>query len=989
MSFGRIAETGACLLVAGFAIAGDSPELLFKSDFDGTTRATIAKGVPDASADVSKCVFVPGLHGNALRLSRENEFALSYEATGNLCPERGAVAFWFKPLPCSVVNPGVRTFRYFFCTEANENRHGTGELWFWRVGRRLRADVGDDGDNHIESMGMSLKDGWNYIVFNWSETGMAVYLNGRSVARPPWGAAKLFEAAERKFPLRPTEPSGRFRFGRRKIPSCFYVGNKQGSDMADGDIDDFEIWSAPLPEEEIRRRVADGGNCGQGNSAIHSAKMTADNPHLAQPFGCGGVIPDLELVESVKFDSIPADTNRFCARGSVRIGELDGVHYLEAGRAAQDRWVYRFILPDDSPLYCFEIDYPDDCKRTMDVVVQGTQETRWDNTPGADYCLHAGVACGDEYPNSGRILTDRYLYWRRGRDVTLSTMTCRGGAPAAIAAVRVYRVKSGRLPVADIHEPPANKDGWHRTFACYYEDVSVGYNFAVDGDGGDLKSIGPMLDRLVATMKFTGQNVLCYPGSWYGGLMGEGYLPRSHVAEYRSVYLDRFDREGLFYLPTINQYALQLSVEEVLRAPGGDGTCHDSPLAIFSDGSIARGTRWRMTSFYNILHPRVQTEIMKSVETFIAEGRSHPSFKGVLFHLTQDSILWFSSEKNGYNDYAVRAFARERNVPVPMGGDDPMRGRMYADWIREHAFGEWIDWRCEKLAEFYRRIAARLSDARSDLKLVINSFLRPNIRQPDFTAENFIEVANRRGGLDARKLADVPNISICQSEMPADYRWMSPRDPDDPKDCGRWGEMKDVASCVYRTLYLKAGDYGSISYCAYPWVNQHDRYWEDHIAATKEVNCHGLYYHDDRHGPLPATWLKECPWRVPTLNPSGRDALRAYAVPMRFTDVLAHSKGGFVIGTYGTEDVLVPWMRAFRALPAVKMEDCGGDEFVKVRAVDFCGRKYLYVLNTLDEVRTVSVGFASRMVDCVTGELVDGTRFYDLQPYELRSYVSR
>ena len=145
----------------------------------------------------------------------------------------------------------------------------------------------------------------------------------------------------------------------------------------------------------------------------------------------------------MKFDAIPDRTRTgFISRGEVRVGELNGIKYLEAGRKAEDRWAYRFILPDDdAPIYVFDVDYPDDTKRTMDVVVQGSQETRWDGTKGADYILQMGIACGDEYPNTGKILTDRYIYWRRGRDVTLSTMTCRGEAPAAISEIRLYRVK--------------------------------------------------------------------------------------------------------------------------------------------------------------------------------------------------------------------------------------------------------------------------------------------------------------------------------------------------------------------------------------------------------------------------------------------------------------------------------------------------------------------------------------------------------------------
>ena len=130
-------------------------------------------------------------------------------------------------------------------------------------------------------------------------------------------------------------------------------------------------------------------------------------------------------------------------------------------------------------------------------------------------------------------------------------MTARGGAPAAIAAIRLYKVKSGRLPVAAVREPAANADGWRRMFALYFEDPAIGYDFGIDGTNEE--RIGPMIDRIAATMKYTGQNLLAYPGSWYAGLMDGEYNPRVHAPAYRKAYYAKFDKEGLGFMPTINQ----------------------------------------------------------------------------------------------------------------------------------------------------------------------------------------------------------------------------------------------------------------------------------------------------------------------------------------------------------------------------------------------------------------------------------------------------
>jgi hypothetical protein len=222
--------------------------------------------------------------------------------------------------------------------------------------------------------------------------------------------------------------------------------------------------------------------------------------------------------------------------------------------------------------------------------------------------------------------------------------------------------------------------------------------------------------------------------------------------------------------------------------------------------------------------------------------------------------------------------------------------------------------------------------------------------------------------------------------MPADYRWMSSRDASNPAR-GHWGKSWIKAAPFYRHLYSGKKDFGSIDWTSYPWVNQHDRYWEAHCGATPENCCHRLYDRDQTKPKLTTSWLLECPWRVSTINPSGRHALRHYAVPLRHRDVLAMSKGGFLIGTYGTEDVLVPWIRAFRSLPAVRMEECAREGYVVVRTCLFGGKRYFYAVNTSDTAADVRYAFPPGTKDLLTNNPVAGVQMR-LEPYELRSFAS-
>ncbi len=960
-----------------------STELLFSADFDGTAQATFAIGDAKPIGKSRNLKFVDGLRGKALEMKKGMNAALGYTTPGNINLRRGTVSFWFKPAEGVEYNPQDR--RYFLCTATASPRAGSGTLWFWQYGPRLRADQSDDGDRYASLTRPFLTNAWNHVAFTWDDkTGVRIYLNGVAGKRRMSDSSMsgLMKAAA-------TAPIDAWAeglsFSRRREFDEFFVGGYGGSAFMDGAMDELKIYSVAMDDDAVMKLFLDGG----GRVAAppppdYTAKYAGDppNPFEAPALAQGGIPGELELVDQVVFDRIPDDASRFSSVGKCRIGNLGGTPYLEADPAVNGRFAYRFTLDAATPIYVFEVDYPDDGKRTMDLIVQGCGQKAWDGVSGANYALQQGVACGDEYPNTGRMLTHRCLYWRGTPDVALAAMTARGGAPAAIAAIRLYKIKNGRLPVAGIREPAANKDGWRRTFALYFEDPAIGYDFGIDGCTADL--VGPMIDRIAATMKYTGQNLLAYPGSWYAGLMDGEYNPRTHAPAYRKAYYAKFDREGLGFMPTINQNDIVLPPESISRKKIEDGSLHSSPYSIFDDGKPNPGGWHGTPPNFNIAHPDVQAALEEAVDTFIAEGRGHQSFKGVVLHLTRHCLAWFGDERAGYNDYAVEAFAREKKLQIPVNRKDPMRGKLYAEWIRANAYDAWLDWRCGVVAKLYRRLAGKLRKARPDLKLMVNAFLLPDWRHPDFGKETFIPEASRRAGLDVRLLADVPNLIVCQTEIPADYRWFGPRNPSDPKDRGRWGAFRDTAEPAHRNLYFKRGDYAMLDGASFPWVNQHDRYWESPVGRGGK-------------GPtLSRPWLKECRWRVTTINPSGRSALKHYAVPFRYHDVLGLSKGGYLIGTYGSEDVLVPFVQAFRALPAVVFADfkpVAADPLVKTRHARFDGKEYFYAINTSETPARVTLSMPPGTKDLATGEAMvqkasPGNVSLELQAYELRSFAA-
>ena len=1049
------------------------PELIFHAPFDGTAEAKTARGArgPERAQGL---VFAEGKHGQAVRLTRQAKSVLRYAAKDNLVPERGTVSLWFKREwnDTGRSPDGKEVWRTLFSNETPVGeRIGSGQLWFWWWGDRLRADQSDDDDANVSWRGAALSPDWNHLAVTWDEEGVRIYLNGASGRDISDGSSPLASALKTHDLL---------TFSRQAFRS-FFVGSRDGHDQFDGLIDDLRIYSAPLSPRQIheiwrrehvlelkvrgryaladkphrlvvsatspagcdisglRYCIADTNgtvvaryrdavsdttsellvNLPRGEYMLQATDGTwfygatpisvlrADNPYTLAGDAARsaerapGVPANLEPVEELSLEKVPP-ADRFRAVGPVSAKRLGGVGYLEAGPKAGDRFAVRFALKPQATLWLFEIDYPDDAVRTADLIIQKSKK------PHSDYTMQVGYAAGDEYPNTGNMLTHRVLYWASDPDVTLVAMTARDGAPAAISAVRVYRVKDGALPAADIREPhppaPASglsrmwadmknfdadhlkerqrraaktaaAKGWGRVFALYYEDPAIGYDFAVpDSNGrlpGDLENL---VDRTAALMKFTGQNLFAYPGAWYHGLIGSDYNPRHHAPDFLSAWYEKFDREGLFLMPTVNPNTMPVPDGLVTRRSMSDGSLHDSAVAIHATGRPNWGGWHDTPPNFNIQHPKVRHHVAGLIDALLVQGADHPSFKGVCMHLTRHCLLWFGDAESGYNDYTVKAFAKARNLTLPKEFEErPLRGRDYADWLRKNAWNDWIQWRCDVVTDFYVKQARKLAARRPDLKLWLNYMVPANIRHPDFLKPDFMEQACREAGLDRVRLSkEAPNLILGQTMVPADYRWRHPH-----------VFPSAEARAHQRVLDTEPGFYALLKGASFPLVHQHDRYWESPIGAGGRSGSS-----------LSCDWLNECAWRVSTINPAGVHALRHFVEPFRHTDVLGVSKGGFLIGTYGMEDRLVPFARAFRALPAVVMSDVEtGHPAVRVRWCEYEGRSWFYVVNTDFRPASILLQMPADTADLVRGEKYgpslfggDGTVRLDLAPYDFRSY---
>jgi len=320
----------------------------------------------------------------------------------------------------------------------------------------------------------------------------------------------------------------------------------------------------------------------------------------------------------------------------------------------------------------------------------------------------------------------------------------------------------------------------------------------------------------------------------------------------------------------------------------------------------------------------------------------------------------------------IDSFMKDTGIKVPVDRNDPLRGQRYAEWLLANARDEWVAWRCRAVAAWYKRIAARLAQARPDLRLSITCLTPLRLAGASYTDPEYFNLQNREAGVDASLFADTPNIIINQALRPARYR------------AGYDRNLTDDDRLFLREMFNGPEYYKSLNQLKLAGVHLHDHYWESAIGNPSRRN--------KNQKALSTPWFVEERWRVTTINPASFYAMRPYVVPLRYNDILSFTRGGFLIGTYGMEEFLIPFAQAFRALPARRFADApGSSDVVKVRSLQQDGRLWFYVVNTGEEPAELTVTLDSPGVtDLVTGatpvELKDRRLLLMLKPLQLRSF---
>ena len=938
--------------------AAVKPKLLFRASFeDGAAADTPSgKAAPISSAGLE---FVPGRKGKAVKFSKAARSSLVYASKGNIDWRRGTIAFWvkreFDATNSALGLDGKGLYHPFFAlpsegsvkARSREPSTGDGSLWFSWSGHFLSFKRGDAALQKvirgIPYMSRLASRDWCHYVITWDAFGQRVYLDGRNVLGGVGDNVNPFNRVSRMPDRLLFEADAQQKLG------TFYVGSSPGG-YFDGVIDEFRVYSAPLTDSEVRRLYdADSGSDKKDfNGWITPWVAQSPMPENAALFKGGapgaGVPDGMELFEEV----LPAalarsgDANRFRSAGECKSGTFDGLEYLETGKGMNDRYAIRFTVPSDIPLWVFEVTYPDDVTRSANISVQNAR------TGDGSYSFDHGYETGIEHPHTGKNIVQRFFYWTSAADrekpltdLAFVVMSTWRGEPAAVSKVRLFSVKSGRLPDAMISDA-APVAGRRRSFALRFEDPAVMYDLGVGQQ--TVESARLEFDRLAAYMKFVGADTLMYPAVWYQGSISDDYNPRSHIPHYLKEMCARFERDGLSLVPTINQQWFTDFRDPKDVKSLYDGSLHSTPISILDTGLLNVGGWHYSPTYYNISHPAVQKRLTEEFDRIVDECAGFKCFKGVSIDLfNQINVMWWGSDQAGYNDYSIEMFRKAKKVDVPKF-TGAYRGRDYAKWLRENAWEKWLDWRCDVVTDFYARLAKRLAAKRKDLVLYVAAYSRQRGKdgvafRDDIDDPGLVRRMLRECGIDGDRLSRIPNLSLGIQSTASFARDELRRDDSIPED--RKAKTRDLPET--------SGFYAEARKTAYPFALFSDSYYETAVGSSGSRG----------DGRLRGGWLeKEFGWRVSHINAAGREALRPFAKALKDGDMLSFAKGAFLISVNGMEDVIVPWMREFRKIPAVQFRDAKGSwpEAVKVRVAEVDGRRHAYVVNTGFEPVEVDLG---------------------------------
>jgi hypothetical protein len=463
------------------------------------------------------------------------------------------------------------------------------------------------------------------------------------------------------------------------------------------------------------------------------------------------------------------------AFGKTRISDCKGKAYREGGdnldpsiplapkghgQKFKSGFSYAIDVPEAQVPYLLEVDYPDDDRRTTNVIIlENAKKANGLQYPAAQ--LGSGYETGDWFELTNKLQLHQVAFWPTTKELRVALVSMNPGMRPAASKIRVYRLEGG-LP----GQVKAIKNG--RIFASWTEEPGRWYAYFRPFDkrceSMEADYIG--IKRFAEICRYAGINAInsteaVYQPTTYKTKELEGWFQRSHDAPRIMVLM--CEKFGLKYIPELHlsgqRWFTSRVVEKMVKDP--------SELYIYSrlGTSSAGGGSW-FAPVWNCLHPVIQDKYIRIIGELTDKLSDSPAFGGVSSRLM--TWVWQSwnslpSLNWGYGDWTVGQFEKDTGIKVPGEKNDPERFQKRFKFLcSEKMLKTWMSWRQKKVMDYFRRIRDCIrkdspeavlylpyyGDEKSAMDLVFGSLLR--------TPRGAMEEA----GIDFETLMNEPGICL-------------------------------------------------------------------------------------------------------------------------------------------------------------------------------------------------------------------------------------
>jgi hypothetical protein len=620
---------------------------------------------------------------------------------------------------------------------------------------------------------------------------------------------------------------------------------------------------------------------------------------------------------------------------------------------------YKLKLPQIQVPYLMEVEYPDDDQRC---IVMGPH---WlDPKTGNLSALSKGYNCksvqtGGMFRLSNQMQMHRAVFWPKTSEAVVTIFSQEIGTRAAVAKIRLYRFPDGNLPLVKTTTNGRNLIHWYEEAHNWKQLVGVAKMF-------DSKVVTDLvgLNRWAQFVRYHGGSGISALGVGYqSAFWRQTHLPGFEPEPYDVPRLVALvcEKYGLKYMPEVfpNQwYMNKMVLPKLAENP-------DDIHSVNCNGNrIGKGAA---ACDLNPLHPVVQNTWIDAIGELADKLRDCPSFLGVEVRanvwqfrgdFTLPGLGW------GYGDWIIRQFEQDTGITVPGDLSDSNRFMARYEFLTSpDQRQQWVDWRCERILDYHKRLRDRIRGRRDDVKLVLwgNFSSDATYKLPTDTLTRM-----KYCGVDLDKVRQAGDIAIMTAAR-SGSRFVT-------------SKTQGIYDNFFDPDYVRAGMGEPRAFTSYM------NYLE--LASDWPAEKLGLKL---------GKKMKKPPYHCSASNGAGRNSLERYAVVVAEQDSSLLQEGGNA-DSFGDSELWRPWFAEFRALPALpftaldQARDPVAVWHAKVKhQKGFKNGFYFYAVNRARWPVSVDLGFegCDSVISLTSDQetsLTDGRLVLTLQPFEIRSF---